>query len=216
MNIKTKTVTIPVDDIFLHGDINLVENARGIVIFAHGSGSSRFSVRNKATATTLNNARLSTLLFDLLSEEEEAIDAQTSELRFNIPLLAHRLSAVTKWIEQEHHVTKYQKIGYFGASTGAAAALLAAARNPDHVVAIVSRGGRPDLAHEHLKDVKASTLLIVGSLDTEVIALNEQAYGALTCEKKIILIQGATHLFEEPGTLEEVARISADWFSSHM
>src|SRR5271156_3077281 len=211
MNIQRKKVTIPVDDAFLQGDLHLVENAKGIVIFAHGSGSSRFSTRNKAVANTLNEAHLSTLLFDLLTEEEEPIDAQTREFRFNIPLLSHRLIRVTQWIEQEHHETKDQKIGYFGASTGAAAALIAAARSPDNVVAIVSRGGRPDLAQEHLADVKAPTLLIVGDLDAEVITLNQQAYAQLECEKKIVLIPGATHLFEEPGTLEEVARISADW-----
>jgi len=216
MNIQRKKVTIPVDDAFLQGDLHLVENAKGIVIFAHGSGSSRFSTRNKAVANTLNEAHLSTLLFDLLTEEEEPIDAQTREFRFNIPLLSHRLIRVTQWIEQEHHETKDQKIGYFGASTGAAAALIAAARSPDNVVAIVSRGGRPDLAQEHLADVKAPTLLIVGDLDAEVITLNQQAYAQLECEKKIVLIPGATHLFEEPGTLEEVARISADWFAEHM
>ena len=216
MNIKIKEVTIPVDDAFLHGDLHLVENAKGIIIFAHGSGSSRRSERNKAVADVLNQNNLSTLLFDLLTEEEEPIDLESHALRFNIPLLAHRLITVTQWIEQTHHQTKNQKIGYFGASTGAAAALLAAARHPDHVVAIVSRGGRPDLAKEHLKDVSAPTLLIVGAQDTEVITLNEQAYNALTCEKKIVLIPGATHLFEEPGTLEQVAQISADWFSNHM
>jgi dienelactone hydrolase len=195
----------------LSGNLDIPEGAAGLVVFAHGSGSSRHSPRNQFVARTLNNAGLGTLLFDLLTQDEEAIDMQTRELRFNIRLLAERLVHATKWAKQQVQ-TRDLRIGYFGSSTGGAAALVAAAGNPQAVGAVVSRGGRPDLAGEALPKVQAPTLLIVGSNDDIVIELNEQARDKMSCEVKLEIIPGATHLFEEPGALEKVAKLASDWF----
>ncbi len=185
---------------------------RGAVIFAHGSGSGRFSQRNRSVAATLNAASYSTLLLDLLTPAEEAVDERTREFRFDIALLARRLAGATDWLAERFT----QPIGYFGASTGAAAALIAAAARPDAIAAVVSRGGRPDLAGSALAAVRAPTLLIVGSLDASVIALNESAAARLTCVKRIQIVQGASHLFEEPGKLAEVSRLATDWFDLHL
>lgn len=212
--IKTE-VSIPVGDSFIHGDLSLISDAKGLIIFAHGSGSSRLSSRNQFVADILNKAHFSTFLFDLLTKHEERIDMHTREFRFNIPLLAERLVLVTQWAREQKNIADLP-IGYFGASTGAAAALIAAAQLPKDIFAVVSRGGRPDLADSYLPIVKAPTLLIVGQLDFEVIALNKDAYSQLTCEKKIEIVHGATHLFEEPGTLEEAARLSSAWFIDHV
>lgn len=199
----------------LRGLLGVPRDARGVVLFAHGSGSGRLSSRNNFVARSLQDAKLGTLLIDLLTEEEERIEARTGHLRFDIELLADRLEAATEWLAQSPE-TRGLKIGYFGASTGAAAALVAAADMPDHVHAVVSRGGRPDLAGESLSKVKAPTLLIVGSRDVPVIPLNEDAYAQLRCEKKLEIVPGASHLFEEPGTLEVVARLAASWFRKHL
>ncbi|HMH04789.1 MAG TPA: alpha/beta fold hydrolase [Candidatus Udaeobacter sp.] len=199
----------------LHGNLNIPENASALVLFAHGSGSSRNSPRNQFVARTLNEAGLATLLFDLLTPEEEAIDMQTREHRFNIDLLAMRLGHSTKWAKQQEQ-TSNLGLGYFGSSTGGAAALMAAVDAPQNVDAVVSRGGRPDLAGEALPKVKAPTLLIVGGNDDVVIELNEQARDRMHCEVKLEIIPGATHLFEEPGALEKVAQLASQWFSRHL
>ncbi|MBI2980062.1 MAG: dienelactone hydrolase family protein, partial [Chloroflexi bacterium] len=183
--------------------------------FAHGSGSSRNSPRNRFVAEVLRGAGLGTLLFDLLTGEEEAEDSQTGRLRFNIGLLARRLVAVTDWLQQKDE-TRNLVLGYFGASTGAAAALIAAAERPEMVAAVVSRGGRPDMAAQFLRAVKAPTLLIVGGHDPQVIELNQEALNQLKVEKKLVIVPGATHLFEEPGALEEAARLAADWFVTYL
>ncbi|MBK7491087.1 MAG: dienelactone hydrolase family protein [Nitrosomonas sp.] len=201
-------VKIPAGSIELSGELVLTPEASGVVLFAHGSGSSRFSPRNTYVAEVLQQHGIGTLLFDLLTRVEDQDYAQ----RFDIDLLTQRLLAATDWL-QVNPATKSLKIGYFGASTGAAAALQAAARMGNAVAAVVSRGGRPDLAGEvALNQVTAPTLLIVGSADHGVIELNEQAYALMTCVKKLVLVPGATHLFEEPGTLEQVAQFAADWF----
>ena len=199
----------------LHGNLNIPENASALVLFAHGSGSSRHSPRNQFVSRTLNEAGLATLLFDLLTPEEEAIDMQTQEHRFNIDLLAVRLGHATKWAKQQEQ-TSNLGLGYFGSSTGGAAALMAAVDAPQNVDAVVSRGGRPDLAGEALPKVKAPTLLIVGGNDDVVIELNEQARDRMHCEVKLEIIPGATHLFEEPGALEKVAQLASHWFSRHL
>ena len=199
----------------LVGNLNIPENASALVLFAHGSGSSRHSPRNQFVARTLNEAGLATLLFDLLTPEEEAIDMQTREHRFNIDLLAVRLRHATKWTKQQEQ-TSNLGLGYFGSSTGAAAALMAAVDAPQNVDAVVSRGGRPDLAGEALPKVKAPTLLIVGGNDDIVIELNEQVRDKMRCEVKLEIIPGATHLFEEPGALEKVAQLASQWFSRHL
>ena len=202
------TVKIPARSVELSGELVLPPEASGVVLFAHGSGSSRFSPRNTYVANVLQQHGIGTLLFDLLTRAEDQDYAQ----RFDIDLLTQRLLAATDWL-QKNPETKSLKIGYFGASTGAAAALQAAARMGNAVAAVVSRGGRPDLAGEvALNQVTAPTLLIVGSADHGVIELNEQAYALMTCVKKLVLVPGATHLFEEPGTLEQVAQFAADWF----
>ena len=208
-------VTIPAGSVDLAGDLAVPPAARGLVIFAHGSGSSRRSPRNQSVARHLQNAGLSTLLFDLLTEEEEQLDHSTRHLRFNIPLLGERLVNATHWAGSQAGV-RALSTGYFGASTGAAAALGAAAGLPDRIGAIVSRGGRPDLAGKALPEVKAATLLIVGGRDAPVIELNEQAHAALRCEKRLVIVPGATHLFEEPGTLERVAHLATEWFLQHL
>jgi pimeloyl-ACP methyl ester carboxylesterase len=186
-----------------------------VVLFAHGSGSSRHSPRNQYIARVLHKSGLGTLLIDLLTADEESIDQYTRHLRFDIELLALRLIGTTDWLRQ-HPLTHELAIGYFGASTGAGAALLAAADRPDVVRAVVSRGGRPDLAGPALMRVHAPTLLIVGGADAPVIDLNERAMDLLECEKELRIVPGATHLFEEPGALEEVAQLAADWFARHL
>lgn len=206
---------ISVGDATLGGNLDVPRDATALVLFVHGSGSSRHSPRNRAVAGILREAGLATLLFDLLTEEEEARDLVTAELRFNIPFLAERLLAVTRWArDQLNHGGL--RVGYFGASTGAAAALVAAAEAQESISAVVSRGGRPDLAGDALPRVQAPTLLIVGSLDRPVIGLNQQAYDRLECEKQLTIIPGASHLFEEPGTLDQVARLATDWFLRHL
>jgi len=195
----------------LTGDMHVPEKSKGIVLFAHGSGSSRLSPRNQYVANVLQKGNLATLLIDLLTLEEERVDEMTRELRFDIPLLAKRLIAIIDWL---HNTGK--TIGCFGASTGAAAALIAAAERKKSVKAVVSRGGRPDLAGNHLPLVTAPTLLIVGGNDQQVIELNQTALDELKCEKKLVIVPGATHLFEERGTLEEVARLALEWFTKFL
>lgn len=199
----------------LEGLLALPEHARALVLFAHGSGSSRYSPRNQFVAQVLQEAGLATLLIDLLTEQEEEEDRLTARLRFAIPLLSERVAGATRWLSTFSR-TASLRIGYFGASTGAAAALMAAASLPQRVGAIVSRGGRPDLAREALPRVQAPTLLLVGALDTQVIELNRQAFALLRGEKRLELIAGATHLFEEPGTLEQVAHYAQEWFTRHL
>ena len=206
-------VLIPIDGTELEGDLHLPDGAAAVVLFAHGSGSSRHSPRNQFVARTLNNAGLATLLFDLLTPNEERIDSYTAEFRFNIELLAERLSHATKWSRAQAD-TRDLRIGYFGSSTGAAAALVAEAELPD-VAAVVSRGGRPDLAGDALRKVRAPTLLIVGGKDEVVITLNEQAQREMRAEVKLEIVPGATHLFEEPGALDRVAKLASDWFLRH-
>ncbi|MBX9878818.1 MAG: dienelactone hydrolase family protein [Candidatus Obscuribacterales bacterium] len=197
----------------LNGDLYLPKGADKLVVFAHGSGSSRHSPRNQYVSSILNEAGIGTFLFDLLTPEEERIDLHTRHLRFDIDLLGLRMVETTNWLLHEASLS-HLKIGYFGASTGAAAALLAAAYLSDVVYAVVSRGGRPDLAGNALSLVNAPTLLIVGGLDEEVIKLNKQAFTKLSCEKELAIVPGATHLFEEPGTLERAAALASNWFSS--
>jgi len=211
----TKEILIHINGKNIYGNLKIPKKAEGLVIFAHGSGSGRFSTRNNYVAGILNKNNLGTLLFDLLTAEEEKIDNYTAEYRFNIELLANRLIDVTDWLVKEPAL-KGLKLSYFGASTGAAAALIAAAKRPSIIYAVVSRGGRPDLAMESLPKVKAPTLLIVGGNDFEVIELNRTAYENIPAKKKLEIIPGATHLFEEPGTLEEVARLSAEWFLKYL
>ena len=197
------------------GDLTIPVNARGVVIFAHGTGSSRLSSRNRFVASVLWKSRLTTLLLDLLTAEEEQIDLRTRHLRFDINLLAERLIQATNWLAGDSQ-TGSSPVAYFGASTGAAAALIAAAQVSQPIYAVVSRGGRPDLAGAALQKVKAPTLLIVGGDDHAVIELNKTALQALQCEKKLEIIPGATHLFEEPGALERVARLAGEWFQNHL
>jgi len=211
--LEPQTVVIPVKDASLAGDLVLPAGAHGLVVFAHGSGSSRTSPRNRSVASVLHRGGFGTLLFDLLTPDEENIDAVTGELRFDIDFLSHRLVDAIDWTGALQNVGP---LGLFGASTGAAAALMAAVDRSDRVSAVVSRGGRPDLASDALPQVAAPTLLIVGGADTEVIALNRMALGLLRCEKDMVLVERATHLFEEPGALDEVARLALDWFDRHL
>lgn len=206
-----QVVHIPADSVVLEGVLDVPQGAQAVVIFAHGSGSSRHSKRNKYVAEVLREVSLATLLFDLLTKEEDLI----FENRFDILLLAKRLSSVTRWVKKQPQIRNL-RIGYFGASTGAAAALAAAAEPNSEIGAIVSRGGRPDLAEKSLKYVKAPTLFIVGGDDYIVIQLNQQAYNFLNVKKEMRIIPGASHLFEEPGALEQVARLAAEWFNSHL
>jgi len=199
----------------LEGDLCMTANAAGLVVFVHGSGSSRKSPRNRYVAQLIRQAGLATLLFDLLTVEEESTDMKTGRYRFDIRLLANRIIGTTAWLKQNPE-TRNIAIGYFGASTGAAAALLASAEHPGDVAAVVSRGGRPDLARSALPYVKSPTLLIVGGRDLPVIAMNRDAYNELHTEKKLVVIPGATHLFEEPGALEEVARLANNWFVNYV
>jgi putative phosphoribosyl transferase len=212
---EKREVTIDIEGVTLAGSLALPKDADGIVLFAHGSGSSRHSPRNRSVAQVLQSKGIATLLFDLLTREEESVDQYSGELRFDIPFLAKRLVGATRWIANDAG-TRDLKVGYFGASTGAGAALVAAAELPGVVSVIVSRGGRPDLAGSALGVVRAPTLLIVGGDDEPVITMNREALARLQCsDKKLVIIPGATHLFEEPGTLEEVARVAAEWFSRH-
>jgi putative phosphoribosyl transferase len=210
-----QAVHVPAGEVSLDGDLDLPDGARGIVLFAHGSGSSRLSPRNRHVARLLNEAGLATLLVDLLTPEEEAFDARTARLRFDIDLLAERLVEVTDWLGDRAE-TRGLRRGYFGASTGAAAALVAAAARPQVVHALVSRGGRPDLAGPALPLVRAPTLLIVGGEEVAVIELNRRALAQLRTEADLAIVPGATHLFEEPGALDEVARLARQWFERHL
>jgi putative phosphoribosyl transferase len=209
-----KAARISAGSVTLEGNLSLPDHAIALVLFAHGSGSSRHSPRNQFVERTLNNAGLATLLFDLLTPDEESIDARTAELRFNLGLLAERLVHATKWAKQQEQIRDLL-IGYFGSSTGGGAALVAAAEIQQDVVAVVSRGGRPDLAGGALPKVRAPTLLIVGGNDDVVIELNEQARDRMRCEVKLEIVPGATHLFEEAGALEKVAKLASDWFLLH-
>jgi pimeloyl-ACP methyl ester carboxylesterase len=213
--VEQRLVQVPAGTVTLDGNLTLPEYAQAIVLFAHGSGSSRHSPRNRYVARVLNEAKLATLLIDLLTLHEEVIDTRTAHLRFDIDLLAERLVDATDWLTQFPD-TKHLPIGYFGASTGAAAALAAAAVRPDAVGAVVSRGGRPDLAGSALPRVRAPTLLIVGGDDRQVIELNRAALAQLRCEKQLVIVPAATHLFEEPGALDEVARLARDWFQRYL
>jgi dienelactone hydrolase len=212
---ERRPVAIPADGVRLAGDLTVPADARGIVVFAHGSGSGRFSPRNRAVADVLVGSGLATLLMDLLTREEEAVDLRTRHLRFDIALLARRVIATIDWLASEP-TAKELPVGCFGASTGAAAALIAAAERPERVGAVVSRGGRPDLAGEALRRVRAPTLLIVGGNDPEVVRLNQQALAGLGGESRLEIVPGATHLFEEPGALERVAVLARDWFLRHL
>ena len=211
----TPAVEIEIADAVLQGDLTLPAESTGLVIFAHGSGSSRHSPRNRYVAGVINRAGLGTLLMDLLTEDEERVDEMTRELRFDIDLLGRRVGEVVEWTGGRDELAELP-VGLFGSSTGAAAALVAAAAWPDKVHAVVSRGGRPDLAGGALPRVECPTLLIVGGLDSVVIGLNEQAQQAMRCATELVIVPGATHLFEEPGTLEEVARLAAKWFARHL
>jgi putative phosphoribosyl transferase len=210
-----REVRVWVGSVILEGNLDIPESARGVVLFAHGSGSGRHSPRNRYVAEELQQAGLGTLLIDLLTSEEEEIDLRTRHLRFDIGMLAERLVGGTDWLAQNPD-TQSLHVGYFGASTGAGAALVAAAERPNVVVAVVSRGGRPDLAREDLPRVVAPTLLIVGGEDHPVIGMNREAMAQLRVEKELKIVPGATHLFEEPGALEDVARLAAGWFSRYL
>lgn len=209
-----KSVTVIAEGMQLPGLLSLPQTPKGCILFAHGSGSSHHSPRNKMVAEFFFNAGFATLLFDLLTKEEEVIDNLTQELRFNIPFLAHRLLGASYWVEKESAANNLAQ-GFFGASTGAAAALNAAAEMGEKIKAVVSRGGRPDLAGQSIERVKAPTLLIVGGEDHGVIELNQQAFDRLNCIKKLEIIPKATHLFEQPGALEEVGKLASLWFSDH-
>ena len=214
-DVEERPVRVSADRVGLEGNLAVPGSARGVVLFAHGSGSGRHSPRNRYVARALREAGLATLLVDLLTEEEEEVDLRTRHFRFDIGLLAERLVGATKWLAQNSD-TRNLRIGYFGASTGAAAALVAAAEHPKPVGAIVSRGGRPDLAGPALPRVAAPTLLIVGGNDFPVIDMNRDALEQMRTEKRLEIVPGATHLFEEPGALEQVARLAADWFVGHL
>jgi putative phosphoribosyl transferase len=213
-NLKENLIRIPIKKGTLEGDLQIPSEAKGLVIFAHGSGSSRHSPRNRFVAEFLQKGGVATLLIDLLTKEEGETDEFTAALRFDIDLLTERLCLITEWLQSSKEA-KHLAIGYFGASTGAAAALCAAAKIKKGIAAVVSRGGRPDLARNALPDVKAPSLLIVGGNDEPVISMNEEAYALLECEKKMVIVPRATHLFEEPGALEEVARLALEWFRKH-
>jgi len=214
-HVQRQSVHVPSREVTLEADLVIPDGAHGIVAFAHGSGSSRHSRRNRCVAEVLQRGGLATLLLDLLTPDEEAIDVETMELRFDIDLLAERVAGTVDWLATNPGTDRL-RIGLFGASTGAAAALVAAAARPDLVHAVVSRGGRPDLAAGALARVGAATLLIVGGHDHEVLGLNRAAFAQMTAERKLEVVPGATHLFEEPGTLEEVARLAANWFVKHL
>lgn len=212
---EIKPVQIPAGGVLLNADLTMPEDAQAIIAFAHGSGSSRHSSRNRYVAKMLNGFKFATLLADLLTEEEEIIDSRTRRLRFDIPMLADRLIDIAAWLQREPR-TKHLKIGWFGASTGAGAALIATARCPENIMAVVSRGGRPDLAEPFLPDVTAPVLLIVGENDFDVLKLNKSALAQLNADSKLEIVPNATHLFEEPGTLEAAALLAAQWFQDHL
>jgi putative phosphoribosyl transferase len=215
-NEMESSVRIPIGGVTLEGNLGLPAGASGVVLFAHGSGSGRHSPRNRYVAERLRAAGLGTLLIDLLTEDEERIDNATAHLRFDIGLLADRLVGAIDWLEREPRTAKLS-VGLFGASTGGGAALVSAAKRPERVGAVVSRGGRPDLAGEYLAIVRSPTVLIVGGDDDVVITLNKQALARLGSPvKELVIVPGASHLFEEPGKLEEVARLAADWFARHL
>jgi dienelactone hydrolase len=201
--------------VVLEGNLLIPDGARGVVMFAHGSGSSRFSSRNRYVAEVLRAGGVGTLLIDLLTRDEETADLRTAHLRFDIALLADRLVGASAWLAKQPE-TRTLKLGLFGASTGGGAALVAGARVPERIAAVVSRGGRPDLAGPSLPAVQAPTLLIVGGDDGPVIEMNREAYEQLVCERQMVIVPGASHLFEEPGTLEEVARLATEWFTQHL
>jgi|SRR5438128_4577027 len=215
VDVRARDVRMPLGPVTLDGDLALPSDPRGLVIFAHGSGSSRKSSRNRDVAATLQADGLATLLFDLLTVDEERVDRRTAHLRFDIEFLAERLVVATVWGRRQAAL-RHLPIGYFGASTGAAAALVAAAEQPAEIAAVVSRGGRPDLAGPALQRVGAPTLLIVGGADLPVIGLNERARTLMRGDVELRIVPGATHLFEEPGALEEVARLASDWFTRYL
>ncbi|MEY2409727.1 MAG: hypothetical protein QOF48_2397 [Verrucomicrobiota bacterium] len=210
-----RAIRIPAGSVTLEGEIDVPQSAHGVVVFAHGSGSSRHSPRNKFVAAQLRKARLGTVLLDLLTPDEEGADAARGYLRFNIGLLTQRLVCAAQWIAGEDEA-RHLRLGFFGSSTGGAAALVAAADLGKTISAVVSRGGRPDLAGGALRRVKCPTLLLVGELDEPVLELNEEACELLNCEKQLRIVPGATHLFEEQGALDEVSRLAAEWFSEHL
>jgi dienelactone hydrolase len=210
-----RAIRIPSGSVTLEGELCVPAGAAGVVLFAHGSGSSRHSPRNRFVAEQLHKAGLGTVLFDLLTPEEERLDAARGHLRFNIGLLTQRLVCAAHWVAEEDEA-RHLRLGFFGASTGGGAALVAAADLGKAIGAVVSRGGRPDLAGGALRRVKCPTLLIVGELDEQVIALNEEAYELLACEKELQIVRGASHLFEEQGALDEVARLASAWFLEHL
>lgn len=212
---QTAEVQITTPNVTLPGNLDVPENAIGLVVFAHGSGSSRFSPRNRTVAESLQQCGLGTLLFDLLTEQEDEIDRKTRAIRYDVKLLGQRLAETVDWIRQQNSIANLP-IGLFGASTGAAASLIAAAARPDSVHAVVSRGGRPDLADDALPGVKAPTLLIVGRLDTTVIEMNQSAAEQMDCPHRIEIVEGASHLFEEPDKLDEVADLAGQWFQQHL
>jgi putative phosphoribosyl transferase len=214
-DVDERSVGVAVGRALLNGDLRIPTDARGIVVFAHGSGSSRLSPRNRFVADVLVRDGLATFLIDLLTQDEESVDLETAELRFDIPLLAERLGGVTDWVGEDAKLSSLT-VGYFGASTGAAAALIAAAERPQNVAAIVSRGGRPDLAGYVLRRVRQPTLLIVGGADELVLDLNRSALAELAGPKELAIVPGATHLFEERGALEQVARLASDWFRRYL
>jgi putative phosphoribosyl transferase len=215
MNLKSRLIYLPVGRDEIQGDLQIPEKSKALIVFAHGSGSSRNSPRNRYVADLLNEAGMATLLIDLLTPSEELVDFQTGKLRFDIDLLSERLLTITHWLRGQS-ATEHLRIGYFGASTGAAAALVAAAKDADNVEAIVSRGGRPDMAGAWLMKVHAPTLLIVGGNDRVVIELNDQASAEMKTEHRLEIVPNAGHLFEEPGALEKVAALAQDWFEEHL
>ena len=210
-----RAIRIPAGSVTLDGEIHVPADAEGLVLFAHGSGSSRHSPRNTFVAGQFRKAGLGTVLFDLLTADEERADAARGHLRFNIGLLTQRLVCAAQWIAEEDEA-RHQRLGFFGSSTGGGAALVAAADLGKTISAVVSRGGRPDLAGGALRRVKCPTLLIVGELDEEVLELNQDAFGLLDCEKELQVVRGATHLFEEEGALAEVSRLAAGWFLENL
>ena len=214
-NAKEILVRIPVNNESIEGNLVIPAEANGIVLFAHGSGSSRFSPRNNRVAREINDSKIATLLIDLLTNKEEVIDNQTAEFRFNIDMLAKRLGQATQWL-QKNQSTSDMNIGYFGSSTGAAAALISATEYPKSVKAVVSRGGRPDLAEGYLQKVQSPSLLIVGGNDPVVLNLNKKALEKIPAKKRLAVVPGATHLFEETGKLEEVSKLAIEWFSQHL
>jgi len=215
MRIEEGLVYVNAGRVTLEGNLLIPDGARGLVMFAHGSGSSRFSSRNRYVAEELRRSGVGTLLIDLLTRDEEAVDMRTAHLRFDIALLADRLVGASEWLAKQSETSRL-KLGLFGASTGGGAALVAAARVPQRIAAVVSRGGRPDLAGPALPAVQAPVLLLVGGDDGPVIEMNREAYDQMVCERRMVIVPGASHLFEEPGTLEEVARLAAEWFTRYL